>query len=194
MKKWIEDVILWSLPSLHMWMPDIQHSHKNITPNKVPMYILSHPTSCLTGHWSSKQSRISEVSLVPPRSISKALSLGDREVHPVLYFPLVSSGASPMQSSPQFQAESPVLTEATSLLIRALTKHGGFGATHLPGGSTLLWVDQDMVLLLYLIHGEAPCPHVSCPRYSFRSQDLAWWKPHKTLSLTCTVWILLKGP
>jgi hypothetical protein len=72
-KKWTEDAIPWTAPSLHMRIPHIQHSHKKVTPDKVPMYILSHPNSCLTGHWISKQSRIYEVAfLVPPRSISKA--------------------------------------------------------------------------------------------------------------------------
>jgi hypothetical protein len=93
------------------------------------------------------------------------------------------------------------LTESTSLLIGVFTEQGDPGAASLNGGSSLLWVslgsqrsDQGMEFLLCVTDGDAPCPQVSCPRDSFRSQDLAWWNPCKTLSLICTVWILLNWP
>jgi hypothetical protein len=123
------------------------------------------------------------------------------EGHLVFWFLLLSSGASPMQRCPQAQAERRALTEPTSLLIGAFTEHGGPRAPSLPDGSSLLWVplgsqkrDQGMEFLLCLTDGDDPCPQVSCPRFSFRSQDLAWWNAHKTLSLICSVWILLNWP
>jgi hypothetical protein len=66
-----------------------------------------------------------------------------REEGPVLCSPLLSLEPSPLQSSPQAQAESPALVESSSVLLTGdLTDHGGPGAAPLLDGNSLLWVSQ----------------------------------------------------
>jgi hypothetical protein len=105
MRKWTEDVTSWSPPSTQ-W----RHLMFNIHSWTWTLAIcpLHHHTSYMSLHKTSMESRNSEVCVANCSKQQKAKHCPERHRgSPSVCSPLLSSGASPMQSSPQAQDGSP---------------------------------------------------------------------------------------